>query len=173
MASPLPPPPAKLTGVPFPTSEAHNTPLLLAYPQGQPLHQDQEPLIPAVHAQRRQPHLPSSQPRCRDCNPEQVHIASDCAANTECLDQCQFSADILSKAADQHNKVMTCVQPRPKRDQGGHFLDMPVKDPRGIFCLHSVPCCSGPFNEAGLCYTSCSGRFCSCQLPMPLARRML
>jgi len=55
---------------------------------------------------------------------------------------------------------------RAKSAYGGHYMDFAMSDPRGIFCLHSVPCCSGPFDKAGQCSSSSNGGFCSCKLPM-------
>ncbi len=55
---------------------------------------------------------------------------------------------------------------RAKSAHDGHYMDFAVNDPRGIFCLHSVPCCSGPFDKAGQCSSSSNGGFCSCKLPM-------
>ena len=55
---------------------------------------------------------------------------------------------------------------RAESAYGGHYMDFAVSDPRGIFCLHSVPCCSGPFDKAGQCSSSSNGGFCSCKLPV-------
>ena len=59
---------------------------------------------------------------------------------------------------------------KARKGKGGQYMDFSIRDPGGIFCLESVPCCSGPFDDAGQCKSSQLGGFCSCKLPVPVIR---
>ena len=71
--------------------------------------------------------------------------------------------------------VKSALEPRQwqqyKRADGRCSLRRPLRDTRGIFCLDAVPCCPGPFTEAGLCQSGISGGVCCCKLSVPLQRR--
>ncbi|KAL0025794.1 hypothetical protein WJX79_000398 [Trebouxia sp. C0005] len=79
-------------------------------------------------------------------------------------DQTRAPITMTREALPPLNKKLARL--RDKSVCGGHYMDFAVNDPRGIFCLHSVPCCSGPFDEAGQCSSSSNGGFCSCKLPV-------
>lgn len=85
-------------------------------------------------------------------------------------DQCfhQYRATTAMSQPPKVHKKLALL--RARKGYGGHYIDFSVKDRRGIFCLDSVPCCSGPFDGAGLCTSSKRRGFCSCTLQMPVIR---
>ena len=50
----------------------------------------------------------------------------------------------------------------------GYAIHRSMQDRRGIFCLDTVPCCSGPFTESGQCVSAVLGGVCSCKCKLPL-----
>lgn len=85
------------------------------------------------------------------------------------LDCARTPAPLPQAAVPLMNKKLAKL--RARSGCGGYYMDFATNDPRGIFCLHSVPCCSGPFDSAGECTSSSNGGFCSCKLSMaPLIR---
>lgn len=80
------------------------------------------------------------------------------------LDCTRTPAPVPQAAVPHINKKLAKL--RARSGCGGYYMDFATNDPRGIFCLHSVPCCSGPFDSAGDCTSSSNGGFCSCKLPM-------
>lgn len=130
---------------------------------GQQSSRDQELLISAIHGQHKHqtPSL-ADQPGYRDWRQ---------AAQDPYFDDRQSSAGTPPEPAVCGRKRKVLHYLRTQEGYGGHFMDLRVQDPRGIFCLHSVPCCSGPFDDAGQCTASRWGGCCSCKLPMPLGRQ--
>lgn len=57
---------------------------------------------------------------------------------------------------------------QPTKAVDGYSLHRSRMDARGMFCLESVPCCSGPFTEDGQCMSATLGGVCSCKLTLPL-----
>lgn len=161
-------------GVNAPTAQASAAPPHLEYAQGQPLYENHGLLIPAIHAQRQQAQPFTSSPEYRDCYQADALAGSEWAANHSraCSDDHRTSVDMPPEPPQRRNMRLALLQLRSQRGGEGHYMDSSIKDPRGIFCLHSVPCCSGPFTDAGQCISSHYGRFCSCKLPMPLARQV-
>ena len=159
---------------PTPLDQASDAPPLVQYAQGQPLHVDRGLLIPAVYARRQQAQPLNDSPEYRDCYQAEALAGSDWASDHSraCSDEHDTLANMPPEPAQRHNKRLAFLQLESQRGDEGHYMDLSIKDPRGIFCLHSVPCCSGPFTDAGKCSASHCGRFCSCKLPMPLARQV-
>ena len=139
---------------------------------GQQSCRDQGLLIPAIHGQHRhQTHSSAGQSGYRDWRQTGALTPSNWAAQDPYFDDRQSSAGTPPEPAVRGRKKKTLHYLRTQEGNGGYYMELPVQDPRGIFCLHSVPCCSGPFDDAGHCRSSRYGGCCSCKLPMPLARQ--
>ena len=139
---------------------------------GQQSGQDQGLLIPAIHGQHsHQTHSSADQPEYRDSRQTGALASSTWAAQDPCFEDRQSSAGTPPEPAVRGMKRKALHYLRSQEGYGGYYMDFRVQDPRGIFCLHSVPCCSGPFDDAGHCRSSRCGGCCSCKLPMPLARQ--
>ena len=99
------------------------------------------------------------------------HDQSEPEANTrlreadDCPDRFRQGQEIPPEPVQGFNNKLELPQAR-RTCGGGRYLDVSVQDPRGIFCLESVPCCSGPFTNTGECLSSTLGGFCVCKLPM-------
>lgn len=140
---------------------------------GQPSYIDHTaagPLIPAFQVlQIHQTYSPADQPGFRDFRQAGALPISNWAAQD--FEDRQSSAGTPPKPVVHGRKKKALHYLRTLEGYGGYYMNLPVRDPRGIFCMHSVPCCSGPFDNAGQCISSRCGGCCSCQLPMPLARQ--
>lgn len=142
---------------------------ILAYSEVQPSSGDQ--LISAIHVQHRhETYSSADEPGYRDCGKAGAPLSLKWASNPN-SDGRQTSADTPPEPAVRNRQMAALLYSRTHKGYGGHYMDLPAQDPRGIFCLHSVPCCSGPFDDAGRCISSGCGGYCSCNLPMPLERQ--
>ena len=133
-----------------------STSLLRAGPPVQQQHQ----FLDARHKQQRRDVMTSNikaYPSSAYCKSQPAESVAD----TE-----DFIKAVQPTAAQAAQRVQHLQQTNKAPD--GYAIHRSMQDRRGLFCLDTVPCCSGPFTDSGQCVSAVLGGACSCKLKLPL-----